>query len=71
MIWRVLQRESPGKMEALSTDNSRGLTVMEVKKREDNSQKRARKKFLFIFVFEMEDTKIYLNGMRMELIGRK
>lgn len=44
---------------------------MEVKKREDNSQKRARKKFLFVFVFEMGETKIYLNGMRMELIGRK
>lgn len=58
-------------METLSIDNSRGLTVMEVKKREDNSQKRARKKFLFVFVFEMGETKIYLNGMRMELIGRK
>lgn len=49
----------------LSTDNSRGLAVVEVKEGGENSPKRTRKNF-FLFLTE---TKICLNGMQMGLGG--
>lgn len=63
-------RENLGEM-TRSRDNSRGLAILEEKKRDTIPRRGPGRSFIVCFVFEIREIRIYLNGREVELIVRK